>query len=612
MNTRLLLTAALAAGLALPSARATLLAYENFNQPGGSNAIAGSFGVGSFGFTNNWTTLGDPNGANILSPGFAYAGLKSAGNRAQIFNAAALGDGQPTYFYRTLATPFVVPGGSVGTLWASFLIQSTAAQQEGLSAAVGFFSPAVITASTFEGITIGAVGQNPHYRVAHRSLNTSHSGVVLTSAVDAGTYALAVVKLTINTNAGANELVSLWLNPDLSGFDGTEDSLGAPVISNESIGNLGFGEVRSIGFGSNYVNTEGPVLGLDEIRLGTSLASVLPAPTPAPAGSQVAFIQGLNSYAHVGASLRSGQADTNYGTNQQLLVGLVAGADRMRGALSFPLPGLPEGATITSASLELTTDEVAGAGNLGAVELRAVDGTPEESSVTWNLRANGQPWLNPGGDLVGPVLSSVPGFNATATLQMKTFPSSAAFVAAVQSAYDQGRPLDLIALSPQSEAAPDSTPEGQTAPNQFARFASDDHPVSSRRPRLVLTYTLPSDLTPFGQWLQDQGLPEDTDPEADLNGDGLSVLLAYALGGSAVENSASLLPAVTSSGDRLSITFIRAVGDVTYQVLGASSLTGVWEGIATNPGTVGGAVTVVDSELISENSRRFLRLQVTK
>jgi hypothetical protein len=603
----------MAAGLAVSSLQASTLAYEGFNQPEGPNAIAETFGIGSFGFTNNWTAIGDPNGGNILSPGFEYDGLNSAGNRAQIFNAAALGDGQATYFYRTLATPFVVPSGSVGSLWASFLIQSTAAQQEGLSAVVGFFSPAFITASTFEGITIGAVGQNPHYRVAHRSLNTSHTGVVLTSTVDAGTYALAVVKLTIDTNAGANELVSLWLNPDLSGFDGTEDSLGAPVISNESIGNLGFGEIRSIAFGSNYVNTQGPVLGLDEIRLGTSLASVLPAPTTAPAGTQVAFIQGLNSYAHVGASLRSGQGFMNFGTSQQLLVGLVGGNDRMRAALSFPLPGLPEGATITSASLELTTDDQAGAGNLGPVELRALDGTPEEGSVTWNQRASGQPWLNPGGDLVGPVLSSVPGFNATATLQLKTFPSSAAFVAAVQAAYDQGRPLDFITFSPQSEAAPDGLPEGETAPNQFARFASDDHPVSSRRPRLVLTYTLPTDVTPFQQWLLDQGLPADTAPTADLSGDGLSVLLAYALGGVAMEDSRGLLPASSVVGGHLTLTFIRAAGDVTYEVLAAASVEqDSWQLITTNPGAVGEAVTVADPEPIAGNSRRFLRLRVSQ
>ena len=263
------------------SSSAALIAYENFNLTAGSNALAGSSGSGGSGFSTNWTTIGDATGGNVISPGYTYSGITSAGNRAEIFNASANSDASATYFYRTLSTPFTVAANSTGTLWASFMIQGTTAATTGLGAAIGFFGINAPTAST-AGITVGSVGSSASYRVANRGLDTSGGGTVLTSATFAGTQSFMVAKITIDTNAGANETISLWINP--TNFNGTEGSLGAAAISG-SLSNLGISSISSIAFGSNYVSTVNPVLGLDEIRLGTTLTSVIPEPSSAMLGS---------------------------------------------------------------------------------------------------------------------------------------------------------------------------------------------------------------------------------------------------------------------------------------------------------------------------------------
>ena len=273
----------MAAVLAAPT-HAALIAYENFDTTAGTNNISGSSGTGNSGFSTNWTTIGDANGGNIINPGYTYSGLDAAGNRAQVFNASANSDSSATYFYRTLSSPFTVGANSTGTVWASFLIQATAASGSGLGATIGFFSTTVPTASTNSGVTIGAVGQNTNYRVANRALDTSGTGVVSTTGTNAGTLSLAVFKFTINTNAGANETFSLWLSPDLSEFDGAEGSLGTAVLSNQSLSNMGINSISSIAFGSNYVSTGTPTLGLDEIRLGTTVAAVIPEPRAALLG----------------------------------------------------------------------------------------------------------------------------------------------------------------------------------------------------------------------------------------------------------------------------------------------------------------------------------------
>jgi hypothetical protein len=105
---------------------------------------------------------------------------------------------------------------------------------------------------------------------------------------------------------------------------------------------------------------------------------------------------------------------------------------------------------------------------------------------------------------------------------------------------------------------------------------------------------------------------DDAADNADPDNDGIANLIEYALG--TVPNSAASrsVPVLATAGDRLTLRFHRAGGDLTYIVEAGSDLTS-WPPVAINPGTVGQDVTVTDTVDIStaNPSRRFLRLRIT-
>jgi hypothetical protein len=157
---------------------------------------------------------------------------------------------------------------------------------------------------------------------------------------------------------------------------------------------------------------------------------------------------------------------------------------------SFDLSGLDSNTVIEAAAIELFA--FSGSGAMGALKLHSlttpfVEGTGDGidpasgagSGATWLSRTGSEAWASPGGDYEAIMLSSVPGYDATAGSTWKTFPTSAELVARVQAALDAGQPLNLIVLSPATEAG--------TA-HAISRIGSDDRGDASQRPKLTLTY----------------------------------------------------------------------------------------------------------------------------
>ena len=208
----------------------------------------------------------------------------------------------------------------------------------------------------------------------------------------------------------------------------------------------------------------------------------------------LSFRQGSDAYAHTATMIRGDNPTWNGGARDQLLVGRWGGKG-MRALFSFPLTSIPADAVVHAGSLDLWTAGVASTTTLGALELRALIGTPTEGTgdgqsstaattgATWNHRTEQPPgiaWNTPGGDLDSTVLAEVPGYMDIASYIHLAFGSSATMVAATQAAVLAGKPLDLALVSPLTESG---------ATNMLTRIASDDHATLGLRPQLNVTFS---------------------------------------------------------------------------------------------------------------------------
>ncbi len=164
---------------------------------------------------------------------------------------------------------------------------------------------------------------------------------------------------------------------------------------------------------------------------------------------------GINLYMQSGtrtlAATSNAHTDWNSGARDLVLVGRNGGA--MRTLFSFDFAGVPADATIPSAKLDLWTSSSSGIGIIGALELRTLSVTPVEGTgigdgtsthngtgtgAAWLLRTPTNAWTAAGGDFSSTVLSTLAGYDATITGTQRTLVSTAAFVAAVQSAAGRG------------------------------------------------------------------------------------------------------------------------------------------------------------------------------
>jgi hypothetical protein len=289
MNTRI--TLAVAALAAAIPASATLLTHDSFDYPVGSlNSANGGIGWGSawesqdsgqpYAVANSSPlTFGSLlTSGNYGSGGFAYTNL---GRRLQTgslgaFDSAGLVSNP---FASPDPRPGLIDGGAdgLGVVWMSILLRRDA--NPGGNFSIGLYKNGTIWSDfgTEEdpSVSFGLTGGN--WVLSNgKSLSAPVAGTVPNVL---GDEFLLVTRIEFN---GANSSAHLWVNP--TGLGGIDPSLGTATasITGRTLDEIAFRNVQI------YIDNSPNQGSFDEIRLGTTFASVTPIPEP----STVAAILG--------------------------------------------------------------------------------------------------------------------------------------------------------------------------------------------------------------------------------------------------------------------------------------------------------------------------------
>lgn len=286
MNTRCLMVAVLATATGMGSvASATLITYDGFDTLSGPLHATSSPSSTNWKFA--WDSQGGPAsvgykydivnpmtfGALITSPGYASGGnaFETTGRRI-LANFGSAWDAAGA-----VSSPFVDEALDQGVVWASFLWRKEVNNFSNQivtfhSSSVTWFSgstPRVDVGYISDEFAPGLSDVGGGKFVAMRYVGSSTVDVVTTVPIVIGDTYLMVLKFDFD-----QDVVSLYVNPSSLGGP-------APVSADATLAldaTFGFRSVawyagRDPGFGS-----------LDELRIGTTYASVTPIPEPAALG----------------------------------------------------------------------------------------------------------------------------------------------------------------------------------------------------------------------------------------------------------------------------------------------------------------------------------------
>ncbi|HLP75553.1 MAG TPA: leucine-rich repeat domain-containing protein, partial [Candidatus Paceibacterota bacterium] len=116
--------------------------------------------------------------------------------------------------------------------------------------------------------------------------------------------------------------------------------------------------------------------------------------------------------------------------------------------------------------------------------------------------------------------------------------------------------------------------------------------------------------SPIKLWLLTNAFPYDTNMSSDMNGDGVSLLMAYALNLNPRGNLASSMPQPGLSGGYLTITYYAAKAGITYRVETSGDLkTWTTQGVSISPQNANGYRT---ASVPATDAGRYIRLAVSE
>lgn len=238
---------------------------------------------GGSGFTGAWAANSTTFPTNVVDPptdlvfNVTGGGTINGGNRAVQF-AATGANVVDDAARRVLSTT------QTGDVWVSWLIRGTqmnTAAASGTGHFISFFfqdgtgAPGVNTAQFGLNINAGGGGTDFFSRIGGTN---SFAGNVANDAT------FLVVGHFFKSAGGNYDRLELWVNPE---FD---DELAPLVVTS---GGSGIAQVTDIGFRAARTGNSPTAIWVDELRIGTTWADVVPVPEPATAGGLGLAVAGL-------------------------------------------------------------------------------------------------------------------------------------------------------------------------------------------------------------------------------------------------------------------------------------------------------------------------------
>ncbi|MBC8127024.1 MAG: hypothetical protein H8M99_07760 [Gloeobacteraceae cyanobacterium ES-bin-144] len=113
----------------------------------------------------------------------------------------------------------------------------------------------------------------------------------------------------------------------------------------------------------------------------------------------------------------------------------------------------------------------------------------------------------------------------------------------------------------------------------------------------------------FMDWLVSKGLPSVSDPNSDANGDGVTLLMAYALNLDPNQNHNGSLPQPVFTANTMTLSFYAGNPDIIYTVQTCTNLSD-WttEGVSTTPPD---SITKISTATVNRTGPcRYIRLLV--
>lgn len=258
------------------SANATLITYDGFNYASGTNLHGLSGGTG-------WQTAWDnQNGTGsaitVASSGLTYSTLITSGNQVTTNTYDSTGRRLDVSYLGAwdsagyVSDPFIITQIDQGTVWGSFLARRNAATATWDEPVFSLHRNNTdwFATSASSALQIGWDATGGTWFARQGSTTTNLAG----SAI--GEVVLFAFKLELSTSGTNN--IYVWMNP--SGLGGSDLAVST---ANASFTGLATSDARFKAFAVYGGGSASNAMTFDEVRFGTTYASVTPIPEPAAA-----------------------------------------------------------------------------------------------------------------------------------------------------------------------------------------------------------------------------------------------------------------------------------------------------------------------------------------